>query len=80
MNHHHLVEVLAVQMRFTGRLLCLITILACLLFSLRDAFVRITVYNYDALNLISSIVGWIYFLAWSVSFYPQIYENWKRKR
>jgi len=27
----------------------------------------------------SEVVGWIYFAAWSVSFYPQIYENWARK-
>eukprot|EP01062_Namystynia_karyoxenos_P064173 TRINITY_DN57079_c0_g1_i1.p1 TRINITY_DN57079_c0_g1~~TRINITY_DN57079_c0_g1_i1.p1 ORF type:complete len:373 (+),score=101.15 TRINITY_DN57079_c0_g1_i1:98-1216(+) len=28
---------------------------------------------------ISSVVGWIYFWAWSVSFYPQLYFNWVRK-
>ena len=26
------------------------------------------------------VSGWMYFVAWSVSFYPQIYENFKRKR
>ncbi|KFP01898.1 Cystinosin, partial [Calypte anna] len=25
------------------------------------------------------VIGWIYFLAWSVSFYPQLFENWRRK-
>ncbi|XP_067165941.1 cystinosin isoform X4 [Apteryx mantelli] len=25
------------------------------------------------------VVGWIYFLAWSISFYPQLFENWRRK-
>ncbi|XP_011307814.1 cystinosin homolog isoform X3 [Fopius arisanus] len=44
-----------------------------------DAFVRVTVRKSDTLYHISSIVGWIYFLAWSVSFYPQIYSNYKRK-
>lgn len=29
--------------------------------------------------LISQILGWIYFVAWSVSFYPQIWDNFKRK-
>ncbi|KAF5404098.1 Cystinosin lysosomal cystine transporter [Paragonimus heterotremus] len=24
-------------------------------------------------------VGWIYFVAWTVSFYPQVFLNWKRK-
>ena len=27
---------------------------------------------------ISSIIGWIYFFAWSVSFWPQVVENWAR--
>lgn len=31
------------------------------------------------LIIISNVVGWVYFLAWSVSFYPQIYVNFKRK-
>ncbi|KAL6048471.1 Cystinosin [Balamuthia mandrillaris] len=31
------------------------------------------------LSIISDIVGWIYFLAWSFSFYPQVFENWRRK-
>jgi len=30
-------------------------------------------------DVISAIVGWVYFFAWSISFYPQIYTNWKRK-
>ena len=28
---------------------------------------------------ISAVVGWIYFAAWSVSFYPQAYINYTRK-
>lgn len=32
-----------------------------------------------ALSVISQVIGWIYFLAWSVSFYPQVWENWRRK-
>lgn len=28
---------------------------------------------------ISSFLGWIYFLAWSLSFYPQPLLNWRRK-
>lgn len=30
-------------------------------------------------NYISSAVGWWYFMAWSVSFLPQLYLNWRRK-
>lgn len=31
------------------------------------------------LEYFSSAIGWIYFLAWSLSFYPQVFENWMRK-
>ena len=43
------------------------------------AFLTINVGLSDAILLISSIVGWVYFVVWSISFYPQIYENWRRK-
>jgi len=29
---------------------------------------------------VDEVIGWIYFLAWSISFYPQLFENWRRKR
>jgi len=45
----------------------------------QKAFVRFTVQHSKALEVLSQIIGWIYFAAWSISFYPQIYENWKRK-
>jgi len=32
-----------------------------------------------AVALVSDIIGWAYFLAWSISFYPQVWENWVRK-
>ncbi|KAK1129232.1 hypothetical protein K0M31_020361 [Melipona bicolor] len=44
-----------------------------------QAFVRVTIEKSDVLYHTSTVVGWIYFLAWSVSFYPQIYSNYKRK-
>ncbi|XP_055885933.1 cystinosin-like isoform X1 [Biomphalaria glabrata] len=28
---------------------------------------------------IASVIGWIYFTAWTLSFYPQVFSNWKRK-
>lgn len=43
------------------------------------AFVRIAVYRSSTLDYTSEIVGWMYFVAWSFSFYPQTYSNWKRK-
>lgn len=27
----------------------------------------------------SAVMGWLYFLAWSVSFYPQVVLNWRRR-
>lgn len=44
-----------------------------------DTYVRVTIAVYPWLILLSDICGWLYFAAWSVSFYPQIYLNWKRK-
>ncbi|CAG7832302.1 unnamed protein product [Allacma fusca] len=44
-----------------------------------NIFFRISVYQYAVLIIVSEVVGWIYFVAWSVSFYPQIYQNWRRK-
>ena len=31
-------------------------------------------------SVVSAIFGWIYFLCWSISFYPQAFQNWKKKR
>ncbi|XP_072940290.1 cystinosin isoform X2 [Epargyreus clarus] len=47
--------------------------------NLDTVFLRVTVMHSNAINIISYIMGWIYFAAWSVSFYPQIYINFKRK-
>lgn len=30
-------------------------------------------------GIVSYVIGWIYLLAWSVSFYPQTFLNWHRK-
>merc|ERR1711970_245590 len=45
----------------------------------KDAFVRVVVMKSQTVELISTIIGWIYFAAWSVSFYPQIVDNFRRK-
>lgn len=31
------------------------------------------------LSFLSAAFGWIYFFAWSLSFYPQVILNWSRK-
>ncbi|XP_069703354.1 cystinosin homolog isoform X2 [Periplaneta americana] len=44
-----------------------------------STYARITIEKDTAIYHTSVVIGWIYFVAWSISFYPQIYENWKRK-
>lgn len=41
--------------------------------------VKIMVVHSLTLQSVNVVIGWIYFIAWSVSFYPQIYENFKRR-
>lgn len=43
-----------------------------------NIFLRITVANANDLIAMATAVGWLYFVAWSVSFYPQIYSNYCR--
>lgn len=31
------------------------------------------------IEYVSGIIGWTYFMAWSISFYPQLYTNWQRQ-
>jgi len=45
----------------------------------RTGYVRVDVMKSKGLDTFSTIVGWIYFVAWSISFYPQIIENFRRK-
>ncbi|WAR23808.1 CTNS-like protein, partial [Mya arenaria] len=46
---------------------------------LGKVFVRIDVVNSKLLVTINAIIGWVYFVAWSISFYPQVYVNFSRK-
>lgn len=32
------------------------------------------------LHYVSVVIGWIYFAAWSFSFYPQLFHNYKRQK
>ncbi|KAL3868803.1 hypothetical protein ACJMK2_041562 [Sinanodonta woodiana] len=47
--------------------------------NLEDTFLLVTIVQNSALVIISSVIGWIYFAAWTISFYPQVYENFRRK-
>lgn len=33
----------------------------------------------NGLEIVINIIGWLYFIAWSLSFYPQVWDNWRRK-
>ncbi|ESO88150.1 hypothetical protein LOTGIDRAFT_219532 [Lottia gigantea] len=50
-----------------------------LYFSLTNVFVRIDVYHATMLVTINAVIGWLYFAAWTVSFYPQVFSNYFRK-
>ncbi|KAF5305885.1 hypothetical protein FQA39_LY09124 [Lamprigera yunnana] len=45
-----------------------------------DAYMIVKIYKSNVLDVISIIIGWMYFATWSVSFYPQIITNFRRKR
>jgi hypothetical protein len=49
-------------------------------YSQKSAYVKIKGVHSSVLDVFIAIIGWIYFAAWSVSFYPQVFTNWKRKR
>ncbi|XP_057393036.1 cystinosin isoform X2 [Balaenoptera acutorostrata] len=41
--------------------------------------IRFSVIHSNVVSIINQVIGWIYFVAWSVSFYPQVITNWRRK-
>ncbi|KAE9549960.1 hypothetical protein FO519_006839 [Halicephalobus sp. NKZ332] len=47
-------------------------------FNKSATFVRVTVVHSNTISILVTITGWVYFLAWSISFYPQIWLNYKR--
>jgi cystinosin len=47
--------------------------------STNQTILRVQVIKSEALYIFNEVIGWIYFLAWTVSFYPQIILNYKRK-
>lgn len=46
---------------------------------LRKAFVAVSIGRSYSLVVLSTVVGWIYFFAWSISFYPQLLLNFRLK-
>ena len=45
-----------------------------------NLFFRITIGRSRGIYYVSAIFGWFYVVAWNMSFYPQIIDNFKRKR
>ncbi|XP_047402301.1 cystinosin isoform X1 [Sciurus carolinensis] len=41
--------------------------------------IRFLVIHSNIVSIINQVIGWIYFVAWSISFYPQVIKNWRRK-
>jgi cystinosin len=55
-----------------------------LFFRYDDFKVVVRIVHYTPLIIINAVIGWIYFFAWSVSFYPQVWlsnfiKNYTRK-
>ncbi|KAI6172672.1 Cystinosin [Aphelenchoides besseyi] len=48
-------------------------------FNLQNIFLTVTVFRSRFLSALIQIVGWIYFAAWSISFWPQIVLNFQRR-
>uniref|UniRef100_A0A0N5AQH2 Cystinosin homolog n=1 Tax=Syphacia muris TaxID=451379 RepID=A0A0N5AQH2_9BILA len=46
---------------------------------LNQTFATVNVVHSRTLSVAVVVVGWLYFVAWSISFYPQIFLNCKRK-
>ena len=52
----------------------------CFSYSLSTTYLTVSVVKSGALEIVTVVVGWIYFAAWSISFYPQVVLNFTRKR
>lgn len=48
-------------------------------YSFKNVFLKVTVALSPVILHVSLVLGWLYFVAWSASFYPQIIDNYQRK-
>lgn len=44
-----------------------------------ESILRLSIGRSNVINTLAQIIGWIYFFAWSISFYPQIWLNFTRQ-
>lgn len=42
-------------------------------------YIDFTVVRSSFLEIFSNVIGWLYFIAWSISFYPQVFLNFYRR-
>nr|XP_022916241.1 cystinosin homolog [Onthophagus taurus] len=47
--------------------------------NISGGFTIINVHKSDLIVSLSEVIGWMYFFAWSMSFYPQVWTNYHRK-
>jgi len=47
--------------------------------NLTSTVTRVQIIKSEGLYIFNQVIGWVYFLAWTVSFYPQIVLNFRRK-
>lgn len=41
---------------------------------------RVSVIQTRALDVAANVIGWMYTILWDLSFFPQVWLNWRRKR
>ena len=44
-----------------------------------NVVIRLDIIHSKVINVLISTIGWIYFFAWSISFYPQVILNFRTK-
>lgn len=49
-------------------------------YSTDNAFVSLSVKITPKIDIAADVIGWIYTIAWDISFLPQIIHNWQRRR
>ena len=75
-----LVRIVLVQACRTASSCALVVIMAVCSFSTDDEYFDVGVVHSHALDIVIIVIGWLYFVAWSLSFYPQVFLNFTRKR
>lgn len=46
-------------------------------YSYHQAYIRVHVATHKTLLYLTKVFGWLYFVAWSISYYPQVWRAWQ---